>query len=276
MRSILACSVVLFSALVLFVWPGAAQAQWAGFYTSTQKDPEPVTRHRELAVSNSGVCIREILLAQLRHRIPGNLLLGIGLQEAGLYRGGELTIWPWTANAEGEGHYFDTAKEAVDWVSAQQIDGVRSIDVGCMQVNMHWHPDAFDGVGDGFDPARNVDYAASYLNSLYEKSGDWSVAAGSYHSGTAELQKKYLERLEQNIAVANARIEDFRQMAGEARQFAEYQPKVAPAAPRAAMPTTGVFWTAWLGREEHEESGGRSLFGPDRISPILPDLRKTF
>lgn len=272
-------------ALIFVLWPGLLMAQWSGFYTPTEKD-EPAATPRSTApvTATPGDCIREILLAQLRHRIPGNLLLGIGLQESGLYREGELIVWPWTANAEGEGHYFEDASEAIKWVSALRIDGVSSVDVGCMQINLHWHPDAFDSVIEGFDPARNVDYAARYLVRLYEKTGDWTKAAGRYHSATEDVQAKYLERLEQNIAVANARIEDFRQIAGSSQRLASRvtasgqgaTARQRAQAPREPMPTTGVFWTAWLGRADHEGAGGRSLFGPKRISPILPDLSKTF
>lgn len=126
--------------LVMLILPGQALAQWTGFYTPTQRAAVAAP-----TVSNSGdkgLCIREILLAQMRYQIPDNLLLGIGLQESGLYRDGSLTVWPFTANAEGQGAYFDTAAEGVAWVNAQRARGVTSVDLGCMQINMHWHPDA--------------------------------------------------------------------------------------------------------------------------------------
>ena len=105
---------------------------------------------------------------------------------------------------------------------------------------------------------------------INEKKGDWAKAAASYHSGTEDLQKAYLGRLEQNLKVANARLDDFREMAGaSAPRTAQ-----APTAPARRMPTTGVFWTAWLGREAHDGQGGRTLFGPNNIAPILPALSK--
>ena len=258
-----------FLALLLLLWPGAVMAQWSGFYTPTERAAEP-EQQRSVSgpVAVNGMCIREILLAQLRHQIPGNLLLGIGLQESGLYRGGELTVWPYTANAAGTGKYFNSEDEAVHWVRELRAQGTTSIDVGCMQINMHWHPDAFDTIADGFNPRRNVEYAAEYLVRLYEKKGDWAEAAASYHSGTEDLQKAYLGRLEQNLKVANARLDDFQEMAGaSAPQTAQ-----APTAPARRMPTTGVFWTAWLGREAHDGQGGRTLFGPNNNAPILPAL----
>lgn len=240
--------------------PGQAVAQWAGFYTPTARAAAaaPVTTSRGGA---EGLCIREILLAQMRYQIPDNLLLGIGLQESGLNRDGTLTVWPFTANAEGQGAYFDTAGQAVDWVNARRAQGITSIDLGCMQINMHWHPDAFDTVADGFNPARNVDYAASYLARLYREKGNWRAAAASYHSRTEELGQAYLARLDQNVKAANARYDTLKALAGVGG-------RETPATPQRRMPTSGVFWAADLGGGTG--TGGRSLFGPEELAPVLP------
>ncbi|MGI3170940.1 lytic transglycosylase domain-containing protein [Pseudooceanicola sp. C21-150M6] len=243
-----------------------ATAQWTGFYTPS--DAEAGQGVVSGSVSQNGVCIREILLAQMRYQIPGNLLLAIGLQESGMYRNGELTIWPWTANAAGVGRYFETEEEAIFWVRQQQASGTSSVDVGCMQINMHWHPEAFENVTEGFDPRRNVAYAAQYLLRLYNAKGDWTQAAGSYHSKTEQYQTAYLERLDQNIKVANARLDDFRQMAGAVNTRGDGSGQGG------RMPTSGVFWTADLGNDAAEGQGGRSLFGPGTIQPILPTFSK--
>lgn len=250
-------------ALILaLVLPGQALAQWAGFYTPSARAAAaaPVAR-----TATNGLCIREILLAQMRHQIPDNLLLGIGLQESGLHRDGALTVWPYTANAEGKGAYFDTEAQAVAWVNARRAEGITSIDLGCMQINMHWHPDAFDSVADGFNPVRNVEYAAAYLARLYRAKGSWRAAAASYHSGTEDLGQAYLSRLDQNVKVANVRYDSLKALAGAGRPE-DRRPE------RRAMPTTGVFWTAELGGGSG--SGARSLFGPEELAPILPVFMK--
>ena len=246
--------------IVALVLPGQAMAQWTGFYTPTARPAVAAPSVTE--TGENGRCIREILLAQMRYQIPDNLLLGIGLQESGLYRNGSLTVWPYTANAEGKGAYFDTEDEAVAWVNQRRSEGITSVDLGCMQINMHWHPDAFDTVADGFNPSRNVDYAAAYLARLYREKGDWRAAAASYHSRTDELGQAYLSRLEQNVTVANQRLDQFRALAGAV------DTRTARAEPERRMPTTGVFWTADLGGGTGQ--GGRSLFGPGELAPILP------
>ena len=54
----------------------AARADWSAFYAPS---PAPAAEPAPRMAATSGVCIREILKAQLRHNIPDNLLLAIGL-----------------------------------------------------------------------------------------------------------------------------------------------------------------------------------------------------
>ena len=109
--------------------------------------------------------------------LPSGLLLAIGQIESG--RTDPVTNrtdpWPWATNHAGEGHYFASAQEAIAWVTAQQAIGIRSIDVGCFQVNLHYHPDAFADLTEAFDPAANARYAAALLNRLHEQgeAGRW-------------------------------------------------------------------------------------------------------
>lgn len=149
---------------------------WGQFYVS--KTPRAARAGTPIASGGEdGVCIREILAAQARHGIPDNMLLAIGLQEAGTRRNGQFTVWPYAVNAEGEGRLFDSRLAALDWIAERQRAGVRSIDVGCMQINMRWHPDAFVNAAEGFDPTVNVDYAARFLKQLYAQTGNWMQAA---------------------------------------------------------------------------------------------------
>lgn len=169
-----------------------------------------------LAGPDEAVCIAAIMEAERRHGIPENLLLAIGLQEAGRQIGGQLTIWPWSVNSRGQSHMFDTGGEAAAFAASERAAGHHLVDVGCMQVNLHWHPGAFASIETGFDPARNADYAAGFLARLHQESGDWMVAAGNYHSRTARHHRRYLEGIERNLAVASARAEHFAGLAGRA------------------------------------------------------------
>lgn len=96
---------------------------------------------------------------------------------------------------EGVGSFYDSKEDAIAAVQAFQAKGIRSIDVGCMQVNLMFHPDAFPNLQDAFDPAANTAYAVRFLTSLYAQAKDWNLAAAYYHSQTQELGEDYQRRL---------------------------------------------------------------------------------
>ncbi|SFP65209.1 transglycosylase SLT domain-containing protein [Tranquillimonas alkanivorans] len=228
-----------------------APAGWSGFYAAA--------RPSAAAVTEDAACVKEILAAQERHGIPENLLLGIGLQEAGMARGGRLTVWPWAANAAGEGRIFDTREDAMAWVRERQRDGMESIDVGCLQINLRWHPKAFADLNAAFDPARNAEYAARFLKRLHARTGDWRDAAGAYHSFTPEKRGIYLASLDRNIAVANDRIASFRAQAARAQTDTP--------APDRAQPSTGAIWASGL---SGGEGARRSIYSSTDLQPVLP------
>lgn len=123
---------------------------------------------------------------------PG-LLHAIGLVESGRRdaRTGDRRPWPWTVSAEGIGTFYATKADAVAAVDALRSRGVTSIDVGCMQVNLFYHPTAFASLDDAFDPAINARYAARFLRSLYARTHDWPAAASAYHSFTPGPAAQY-------------------------------------------------------------------------------------
>ncbi len=150
--------------------------------------------------SDAGACIAAIRKAEAAHGIPTDLLLAIGLQEAGISYKGSTTVWPWSLNLDGQGFRFDSRAEAEAFLARAQEEGVRSIDVGCLQVNLRWHPGAFPSPAAGFDPARNADYAARFLRGLYLETGDWLEAAGRYHSATPELKDQYIAGVDRHLS----------------------------------------------------------------------------
>ncbi len=139
------------------------------------------------------LCASAIHAAELRYSLPRGLLLAIGQVESG--RPDPVTQrvepWPWTIQAENKSLYFASKPEAVQWVLAAQARGVASIDTGCMQVNLFFHPQAFRSADEAFDPERNADYAARFLIALHASTGDWEQAAGLYHSQTLALAIPY-------------------------------------------------------------------------------------
>lgn len=143
------------------------------------------------------LCRPAIRAAERAHGIPAALLAAIGRVESGRRDpdSGAVVPWPWTIHAEGRGQFFPTKAAAIAEVRRLQARGVRSIDVGCLQVNLHHHPHAFASLEEAFDPARNADYAARFLVELHDRSGDWLRAAAHYHSHTPELAEAYRRRV---------------------------------------------------------------------------------
>jgi hypothetical protein len=144
------------------------------------------------AQSSPGLlCHKAIAMAELGHRIPDEFLAAIARVESGRPVDGKVVSWPWTINAEGAGSFFATKDDAIAAVQALQARGVKSIDVGCMQVNLQQHPEAFRSLDQAFDPATNAEFAAGLLVSLFNQAGSWPLAAAAYHSQTPTLGAAY-------------------------------------------------------------------------------------
>lgn len=103
--------------------------------------------------------------------------------------------WPWAIDADGAGQFFATKAQAVAAVAALEAQGVHSIDVGCMQVNLMHHPDAFTSLDQAFDPYANTTFAARFLNVLYNRIGSWPKSIAAYHSGTPLFADEYQRRV---------------------------------------------------------------------------------
>lgn len=147
---------------------------------------------------NPGLACRSAVAAAERaNGIPDHLLAAINRVESGRRdpATGAVHPWPWSVNAEGQGYVYDTKVQAVAAVRAMQARGIRSIDVGCGQVNLMHHPDAFPSLEVAFEPVANASYAARFLKELFGQTGDWNKAAGMYHSATPELGADYLRKV---------------------------------------------------------------------------------
>jgi hypothetical protein len=145
------------------------------------------------AVPSAGPCLDAIRVAEREHTLPPGLLEAIGRTESGRTDPltGRFAPWPWTINAEGQGQFFATKAEAIAAVQALQARGIRVIDVGCMQVNLFHHGEAFASLDHAFDPATNARYAATFLRRLNQTRNDWELAAAHYHSTTPERADAY-------------------------------------------------------------------------------------
>ncbi len=135
-------------------------------------------------IEGAKLCTHLLPQYEKQYGIPKHLLSAIASTESGRYHEGlKIRIpWPWTINAGGKGYYFNNKQDAVAAVQKFQRQGMQSIDVGCMQVNLMHHPEAFSSLDKAFDPQTNIAYAAGFLRNLYNEEKSWKHAAADYHS----------------------------------------------------------------------------------------------
>ncbi len=144
------------------------------------------------------VCMDATQKFEKEYQIKEHLLSTISSVETGRWDANRKrnVAWPWTVNAQGKGYFFNSKAEAVREVKRLQAAGVKSIDVGCMQINLAYHPKAFRSIEEAFDPQKNVEYGAKFLKTLYSKKGnDWIKAAMAYHSSVPRKAQIYKKRL---------------------------------------------------------------------------------
>ena len=119
-----------------------------------------------------------------KHQIPQHLLRSISIVETGRWHPTAKIYlpWPWAVNQGGKSYYFNTKNEAIAKVKEMLELGLTNIDIGCMQINLHHHPEAFLNLNQAFEPRDNIAYAANFLIRHYQQSENWQEAIASYHS----------------------------------------------------------------------------------------------
>lgn len=148
------------------------------------------------ALPDAAACEAAMTATERGTVLPARLLAAIGTVESGRTGPhGSATSWPWTINVDGVGHFYESKAEAMAAVTALQASGSHSIDVGCMQINLHYHPAAFAGLEEAFDPAANVRYGALFLRTLYASTGTWAAAIAAYHSASPDRGQDYSQRV---------------------------------------------------------------------------------
>jgi len=158
------------------------------------------------------ICERHMLRAAESHGVPLSMLYAVGLTETG--RAGSLS--PYALNVEGKAVYGIGLEDALRRFKRARRAGAKLIDMGCMQINHHFHSEQFASARDMLDPAKNVDYAARFLKRLYGREGTWTLAVARYHAGPDNdpAQKRYVCRVIRNMVATG-----FGQWTPEAKRF---------------------------------------------------------
>lgn len=146
--------------------------------------------------------------------MPTGILYAVGLTETG--RRGSLQ--PYALNIAGRAVFARSPAQALAEFEAARAGGTKLIDMGCMQINHHYHGEKFASPAAMLDPALNVDYAARFLVELKRRHRTWSMAVARYHAGPDNdpAQKRYICRV-----VANMVATGFGAWTPQARSFCQ-------------------------------------------------------
>ncbi|WP_169577714.1 transglycosylase SLT domain-containing protein [Sinimarinibacterium sp. CAU 1509] len=74
--------------------------------------------------------------------------------------------------------------------SIRKIDD-RMIDIGLMQINLHYHGDQMRSLDEAFSPSWNLSYGSKFLASLVARHGSVTTAIGYYNASTAARRAQY-------------------------------------------------------------------------------------
>lgn len=132
------------------------------------------------------LCAKAAAAAEASFRLPANLLKAMTAVESG--------YWPWAVRARGKAFMMPTHDAAVDLVRQLRSEGVKDIMVGCLQIHLRYHPEAFDSIEEALEPSANAAYAGEYLKSLVDDASWWD-AVGRYQGGKPSARRAYVEKV---------------------------------------------------------------------------------
>lgn len=145
-------------------------------------------------------CLRAAQSAEREAGLPEQLLAAIGRVESGRPDGtGRIIPWPYTVDVDGRGYFFPSAAAAAAFVRMAGASGARSIDVGCFQISLLYHPEAFPALETAFDPLANARYAAHFLVRLRQRAAGWQEAVALYHSALPAAGAAYWQQVLFNL-----------------------------------------------------------------------------
>ena len=146
------------------------------------------------------VCEAAASMAAEAEGVPLEMMRALTRVETGVGRGEARRGWPWSANADGRTYRFDSLEEALAFARGPVAHAASNVDLGCFQISRRWHGEAFADDHEMLDPARNALYAARLLSDHYARLGDWTLAAGAYHSRTEAHAGPYRQMVSAELA----------------------------------------------------------------------------
>lgn len=158
------------------------------------------------------VCEAHMIRASKAYDIPLGVLYSVGLTESGRRD----SLQPYALNIQGRAFFGKSKEEALAEFNAARARGQKLIDIGCMQINHHYHRKEFPSLDAMFDPAQNVEYSAKFLKRLKARHETWTMAVARYHAGPHNnpAQQRYVCTVIRNMVATG-----FGQWTGNAKSF---------------------------------------------------------
>ncbi|WP_347988599.1 transglycosylase SLT domain-containing protein [Methylomonas sp. AM2-LC] len=119
-----------------------------------------------------------------QHELDPYILYSVALIESANSGGTtKITPWPWAINKSGKSIQSDTRPQAHAILKKSIAEGNRHIDIGLMQINLHWHGNRVGKPEDLLDPVTNLKIGAGLLAEAIQSSpNDLVMGIGRYHS----------------------------------------------------------------------------------------------
>lgn len=137
-------------------------------------------------------------IAGQTHGVDPVLLYAVALAESATPSGtNQVTPWPYALRADTEAHYPQDAQSASALLTTlMEAESARTLDVGLMQINLHWHGHRVDNSADLLDGRTNLNVGAQILaEAMASAPQDRALGIGRYHSWRDDRARWYGNRV---------------------------------------------------------------------------------
>jgi hypothetical protein len=138
-----------------------------------------------------------------QHQLDPYILYAVALVESAKGNpSNQVAPWPWAINKSGKSIILGSQQEARAILNKTIAEGGRNIDVGLMQINLHWHGHRVGKPEHLLNPVTNLQIGALVLaEAIQSAPHDLVLGVGRYHSWqNIEAAVSYGRRV---LAVAN-------------------------------------------------------------------------
>jgi hypothetical protein len=161
-----------------------------------------IYEHAQAAIhSDAKICESFLPGIAKAEGVPLGVLYAVGLTETGV----KGSLHPYALNVEGRTIITYTQADALSEFNKARRQGKKLIDLGCMQVNYHYHGANFNSPAEMMEPEKNIIYAARFLKTLRASEGSWAAAVARYHASPRKPaeQRRYICTVIRNLIASD-------------------------------------------------------------------------